>query len=323
MSEYFNIEKVFFEKYINELSGDAFKSLLKLMYIAKNTGKDLRIKNDTILRKVIGMNSVMSGSIWNELVQKNLVIKKDRRNKLIYILNSKKIKEDNLEYKKELRNLRIEIDVIEDDVNESIDLIDKQIVSRIKRVLIDVDEPLLESLLKMVHLLIKYEQGREKSFKLIDLNKLLSGLVVYEVPVLKEVCDRYNNDGRIAGMRGLKYVLRMAEGINNDLKNPNKKRKYAREGFRIVGGIEVKSTTAQAPDKMKQKEEGEHKFARKLAMGCAGLIYEKLLKNNEIGKLNRLYAIGTDMLINEGLEDKIYRQYEWIGKQEEIKSIKE
>ena len=312
---FFGIERIIFEKYINDLSSDTFKVLMKLLYIARTTDDNLKIRSDRALRRAIGINTVIADSIWNELVSYGLVIKKEKQDRNVYILNGKKIREDNNIYKdgKDPRNLKVVVFNLEEStVTDTLD--DESCLTEIKRTLTDVDDELSNELLKLTQLLRKHDTDRGKQFRINDLRKLLASFVKYDNSILKETCYRYNNDGSIAGMRGYRYVLRIAESVDNDLKNPNKSRKFARDGYRIVGGVEIKKTTADAPDKLKQREEGELKFARKLALGRVddNIIYRKLLQNN-IKKLVELWNIGVKLLTDEGLQDKIRSNYSWLN----------
>jgi hypothetical protein len=127
---------------------------------------------------------------------------------------------------------------------------------------------------------------------------LLTGLVKYDSTVLERVCNRYITDVKISGKRGLKYVLKMAEGISSDDNAPK---------------IDEQLSERMAS---KRKEEGELKFAVKLATGKIddSLIYKRLLKTNEISKLNYLWKKGMLQLRSEGRLDEIDKGYDWLEK---------
>lgn len=300
MDAIFKVERVFFERYINELSSDAFKVLIRMLYLARETETDVEIKTNRSLRRVIGVNVAYSASVWNELIEAGLVNKKVRKGKIIYVLNSKRIRTDNTEFveeKKELRNLTVTVYNIDRTTPEALVGLDDDIIrKKIKSTFENVSSELFEEIIKTVQLLKSYHVERDKRFRLSDLGKFLVGLVKYDNHVVKEVCYRYNNDSKIAGMRGLRYVLRMAQGINLDKKN-------------IAGDTEDDKKIVED-----RKIEGEQKFAIKLATGNvdASVIYKRLLKNQEYGKLTDFWHKGVSSLVDAKREDEIFKEYGWL-----------
>jgi len=300
MDAIFEIERVFFEKYINELSSDAFKVLAKLLYLAKTTESDIEIKTNRLLRRVIGVNVAYSSSIWNELIEYGVVTKKVRKGKIVYVLNSKKIRNDNAEFEiqaQKVRSLSVAVYNIDRVIPEAFTGLDDDVIRRkIKSTFENVSDELFEELVKTVQLLKSYHTDREKRFRLSDLGKFLIGLVKYDNSVVKEVCYRYNNNSKIAGMRGLRYVLRMAQGISLDKKNIKK------------------DTVDDEKIIEKRKTEGEQKFAIKLALGNinGSLIYNRLLKNQEYEKLTDYWHKGVIILEAANRKNEIFNDYGWL-----------
>lgn len=302
------------KNYIDNLSGDSFKVLMKLISLAKSTTDNFKIRSNRALRKTIGINTVIADSIWNQLISYELVRKKVKQNRIIYMLNGTKICEDN-NISCELRNLKIIVYNEQDEVDEKFEtLADDRILLEIKKTFVNMDTESINELLKTIQLLRQYNLTKDKHFRLTDLKKIFAGIIKYDNSIIKEACYKYNSNGTIAGLRGYRYVLKIVEGTSDDLKNPNKNRKFAREGFRIVGGIEVKKTTADAPEKPKQLESSELKFARRLALGRVNdnIVYRKLLQHNT-KKLVEFWNIGKKLLTDEGLQEKICSDYSWLS----------
>jgi len=303
MSAFFEVERIFFEKYINDLSSDAFKVLLKMLYLAKTSDNDVSIRSNRSLRRIIGVNIAYADSIWNELVTNELVIKKERKKKTIFILNSKKIRSDNQQFVEsigEIRNLQVTILGIEEQTEViDINIISEDTVARKVKQMFESTEPaLLTEITKTANLLRQYHIDREKTFKFSDLGKFLLGLVSLDSNIIQETCYRYNNDARIAGMRGFRYVLKMAQGIKSDKESTKNK-----NVTNIKGKEEVEERT----------REGEKKFAIKVATGKAedSMIYKRLLKD-DINKLKSIWQDGVDLLSADNRDDEIFNKYDWL-----------
>jgi len=299
----FAVQRVFFEKYINELSSDAFKVLLKMLYLAKTSNNDINIRSNRVLRHIIGMNTAYADSVWNELIRHDLVIKKERRRRCIYILNSKKIRLDNEEFDSDVRNLQVTIFKLKQDNTDSSEVPSDEVIGKkIKRTFTNISDSLFDELVKIAQLVRKHNVDREKRFTTIDLGHLLAELVKYDSSVLEEICYRYNNNPKIAGMRGIRYVARMAQGVELDLKNQGKIRRQ-----KNVTNEHSKEETE------KRKNEGEHRFAIKVATGNVqdNLMYKKLLKQ-DVDALIDVWKKGVTILKDENRESEIYNKYEWL-----------
>ncbi|MDO8641792.1 MAG: hypothetical protein Q7R33_09715 [Nitrosarchaeum sp.] len=290
--EYFNVERVFFEHYINELSSDSFKVLLKMLYLARCSDDDVNIRSNRSLRRIIGLNISIAESIWDELIQKELVVKKDRQHKTIYMLNSKKIKQDNLENTEnitELRNLKISIyNVGERSLPTNFDVTDEQIKNKISNVMVNADAAMLDALFKTVKLLQQYHLDRDKKFSLATLGLFLTSAVKFNNQSILVACQKYNS-GNFAANRGFKYVLKMIEYTGMELRD---RKEVQTEKLNVEND--------------KRKEDGEQKFAIKVASGQANdsLIFQKLLKN-DIEKLKILWQQGAEILKERNQEDLI------------------
>lgn len=297
---YFAIEQIIIEKYINELSGDAFKTLLKIIYIARSNDDDINVRNTKMLQRILGVNSIDSNSVLNELVNYGVLIKKDRQNKITYILNNKKIRQDNLPYLDNnlLRPAKITIFSTQEskDVNETNgEISDDVIKNKIQQVLASTDTILVDNLLKTIRLIQKHNDEKERRFSFTMIAKFLVEMSAFNVNLIRDVCQKYNNNPSIAGLRGSRYVLRMAEGISKDNKS-----------YEVDEHLTKEMT--------KRKQEGEAKFAIKLAKGhdiAENTIYLKLKKEN-VDELNRLWQMGADILKSQQKENEICYLYEWL-----------
>jgi len=303
----FAIPRVFFEKYINELSSDAFKVLLKMLYLAKTSSNDVNIRSNRVLRRIVGMNTAYADSVWNELIKYELVIKKERRRRCTYILNSKKIKLDNNEFESDMRNLQVTIfKSKEESAVDSLEAsTDEAISKKIKRTFTNVSNSLFDELVKTAQLVRKHNVDREKRFTSIDLGHLLAELVKYDSSVLEEICYRYNNNPKIAGMRGIRYVARMAQGVELDLKNQGKIKHQ-----KNITNEHSKEETE------KRKNEGERRFAIKVATGNVkdNIMYKNLLKQ-DVNILVDIWKKGVAILKDENRESEINDKYEWLQSQ--------
>jgi len=301
MSEFFKVERIFFEKYINELTSDAFKVLLKMLYLSKSSDNDINIRSNKSLRRVIGINIAYADSIWNELVANGLIIKKEQKKKTIFILNGKKIRTDNKKFVEsidEIRNLKVTILGLEEQHEIKDNISEEEVAQRVKRVFKKIEPALLEEIIKTANLLRQYHISQEKIFTFSDLGCFLIGLINFDSEIIKETCYRYNNNSRIAGMKGFRYVLKMAQGINND-KESIKKKNITNE----KGKEEVEERT----------REGEKKFAIKVATGKAkdSVIYKRLLSTDK-EKLKKIWDEGASILLKENKKNKIYDKYDWL-----------
>jgi hypothetical protein len=302
MNEFFEVEQIFFQSYINLLSSDAFRVLLKMLYLSRQSDNDINVRSVRSLRKIIGLNTTFADSIWNQLLEHKLITKKERGSRIIYSLNGEKIHEDNLQYVKgheAPRNISVTVYNSEQKFTNVVTFSDDDIKDKITAVFGDVSESLILSLVKMINLLKKYYIDREKRFRMGHLIELLTGLVKYNNIVLEKVCNRYITNPKISGLRGVKYVLSTAEGIAEDMSNTPEK-------------IDEQLSEKNA---VKRKEEGEIKFAIKLATGNVddSLIYKRLVKVNDVNKLNELWKMGADKLREEDRFEEINKSYEWLN----------
>lgn len=294
---FFSVELVFLEKYINELSSDAFKVLLKMLYFSKTTDRDISIRRNRVLRRIIGMNIVYANSIWKELVDCGLVICKEKKNSITYILNGQKIQQDNSKYSEEqLRDMSVTVFKVSEDVKVDMfqPLTDDVIKNKIKQMFSNIDATFINNLTKTVQLIQKYNVDREKKFRLSHLGEFLVGLAKYDNKTIGHVCCKFNDDKRIAGNRGFRYFLRMLQGINIE-----------RPEFKVDEKVIEK-----------RKEDGERKFSIKVATGKAlsSLIYKQLLDDNKISQLKELWQNGVEILKVENRANEIYSDYEWLKK---------
>jgi len=302
MNSYFEVEKVVFEKYIDELSSDAFKVLLKMIYLARTNDNDMHIRSARALRKSVGINIAYAHSIWKELVDSDLITKKERQDSITYVLNGRKIRQDNAEFSEndQLRNIRVTVFANEQQQEEQREISDEVIKQKIQLVISEPDNILVDSLLKTIKLIQKHCRERDKRFTLGTIAQFLLDLSNFDKITLKEVCYKYNNNLKIAGLRGFRYVVRMAEGISVETKNKPH--------------IDEEQVTR---DTEKQKQSGEKQFAIKLAIGniIGNAVYAKFLNNN-VDELRRLWKLGCKMLRDEQRENKIYDGYNWLKSNE-------
>lgn len=291
MSSFAELEKVIFEKYIHELSGSAFKVFLKLIWIAREK-QEVKVRSERMLRRMFCIYS-NSEQHWDELIDNGFVIKKTKRDRSIYNLNYKKLKQDSGQ------GLKLDVIVfktIEIGTNEVADVADDIIIKMIKST--RFDNYIVPEIFKLIMNLKKYHVTKEKWFLLKDVKRVLFILVKYDSRVIYETCQRFNTSSKISGQRGIRYFVRTIEGINLEYKN--------------VKPIEDEKDKIVENKTNKHKSEAEKKFAVKVATGLIknNLIYKRLL--NDIEELNKIWSIGVDELVKENREKEIFYNYEWL-----------
>lgn len=286
-----DLEKLIFEKYIHDLSGSAFKVFLKLIWMARKSS-EIKVRSDRMLRRSFCIYS-NSEQVWDELIHANLVIKKVKKNQSSYILNSKKFRE---ECNCDLKLRVIVYHSTELEINEVSNVGDEIIVKMIKSA--KFDNVLVPEIFKLIMNLKKYHLNKEKWFLLKDVKRVLFILVKYDSRIINETCSRFNASSKIAGARGLRYLIKMIEGINTEFKQPTVKK------------IDDETKNKEVD---KRKKEGEIKFAIKMATGDieGSIIYKRLLKSN-ISELVRLWQVGVEELRKDGREAEIVKNYEWL-----------
>lgn len=299
MDTYFSVERVVFEKYINELSSDAFKVLLKMLYLARRTTDDIKVRSNRSLRRIVGLDTTFANSIWNELIENHLVIKKEKDSRTVYILNGEKILQDNADYQtsKGPRAISVTVFDAKGEIRSVVELSDESLREKIESMFGEkVDADLVQSVSTTVSHLKRYYAERERKFRMSQLTEMLAGLVKHNNDIVKRACDRYNNSNKLAGNRGFRYILGIASGMCDDVKKVVDDRQ------------EIEHVTG------KRKEEGELKFAMKLVTGKAydSHIYKKLLKADDFDKLNELWQLGFSELKSSGDQDSACKDYEWL-----------
>ena len=293
---FFSLERVFFEKYINELSSDSFKVLLKLYYLANNKSDNVMIRRRKTLRRLIGINIALAESIWIELIAAGLVLKREKRNCAIYTLNAEKIKADNTSFIETYNGARnIEITIFESQNQVKPIQVTKDFVkTSIESIFGDVSDNILRAILQTVNHLKTYYNNREREFKPHQFAELLSSLSDFNAEEVKIICDRFNAS-KVVGQRGFRYIV----GIANCM---------LKEGqLRIVSEENVEQIT------INRREEGERKFAIKLASGDIeedNVIYQKF--RSDVDRLNNLWFIGAAYLLEKGQKLKINKSYDWL-----------
>ena len=288
---YSELEKIIFEKYIHELRGTAFKVFLKLIWIAREK-HEVKVRSERMLRRMFCIYS-NSEQHWDELINNAFVVKKTKRDRSIYSLNYKKLKQDSGQI------LKLEVIVfktIEIGTNEVADVNDDIIIKMIKAT--KFDNHLVPEIFKLIMNLKKYHVTKGKWFLLKDVKRVLFILVKYDSRVIYETCLRFNTSPKISGQRGVRYFVRTIEGINSEYKN--------------VKPIENEKDLIVENKTNQHKSEAEKKFAVKVATGQIknNLIYKRLLNDDK--ELNKIWNVGADELKKENRENEIFYNYEWL-----------
>lgn len=289
---FIDLEKIIFEKYIHELSGSAFKVFLKLIWIAREK-HEVKVRSERMLRRMFCIYS-NSEQLWDELINNEFVIKKTKRDRSIYSLNYKKLKQDSGQV------LKLDVIIfktIETGTNEVADVSDDVIIKMIKST--KFDNAIIPEIFKLIMNLKKYHVTKGKWFQLKDVKRVLFILVKYDSRVIYETCLRFTTNQKINGQRGIRYFVRAIEGINSEYKV-----------IKPVEDIEVKQESENQTNQ--RKSEGENKFAVKIALGQIenNRIYNRLL--DDVDELNRIWDKGVSILKKENRENEIFYNYEWL-----------
>jgi hypothetical protein len=285
------IEKLIFEKYIHELSDSTFKVFLKVIWLSRKTDK-VKVRSHRMLKKLLCICN-NTELVWNELVHACLIIKKERKTYSTYVLNSKKLKEECGQ------DFKIKIVIFQKTEFElkNVDSVgDEVIVKMIKTA--KIDNILVPQVFKLLMNVKKYHLEKDKEFLLKDVGRILFILVKYDSKVIIETCNRFNTNEKLAGFRGIRYIAKMLEGIDNEIK-------------------QIKIINEPCDDKKvevdSRKQEGEKKFAIKLAIGDVenSIIYKRLLKSN-VEQLQTMWQIGIEELKKSNRENEIFYDYDWL-----------
>jgi hypothetical protein len=300
----FNIEKIVLEKYINELSGDAVKVLLKIIYLARTTKDDIHINNARMFRKIVGVNVIAAKIALKELIDSELIIEKKWQNEKMYTLNSKKIQQDNemstqQQFNNQLRNVTLTVFDNEQVVQEKQKkMSDDAIKQKIRQVFTSSDSFLIELLFQTVKLVQRHCIDRDKRFTFGTIARFLREISDFDKVIVIKACQTYSGNLNIAGQRGFRYIIRIAE---------NKLKKLKDQPY-IDQEVELRETE-------KRKQSSTRRFSIKLAIGSVldNTVYKKLLTNNNVDELKRMWKIGADILRTKNREDELFCNYEWLN----------
>jgi len=294
---YFELERVVIEKYINELSGNAFKALLKIIYLAQNSNE---ITARKIQQKTFGVSSFNYGDIYDELVRYGLLIKKEKSNRIVYILNSKKIRQDNIENtdKDDLNSIKITIFK----TNKIVEISENVILNNIKKILVLNDCVITDNLLKVIKFAQKYNIEKERKFHLAIVTNFLIEISKFNFQSINDTCLKFNEACRTSP-KNFSYFMAIIKDILIDDKSD-----------------EINQSVIDETNK--RKIEGELKFAARLAKGhniLNNAIYLKLLNKQNFDELNRLWSIGVKKLD----EKDICYNYDWLIEKETMDESEE
>lgn len=289
------IEKLIFEKYIHELSDSTFKVFLKLIWLTRKTNK-VKVRSHRMMKRLLCIYN-NTELVWNELVHVGLVTKKEKKTYSVYILNSKKLKE---ECGQDLKIRIVIFQKTEFELKQVDSVNDEVIVKMIKAA--KIEHILVPQVFKLLMNLKKYHLEKEKEFLLKDVGRILFIIVKYDSKVIIETCNRFNSNSKLAGFRGLRYIAKMLEGIDNEMKQVTNVN---------IDNVAIKEDKKKEVDTRKQ--EGEKKFAIKLAIGEVenSIVYKRLLKA-DTEQLQSMWRFGVEELKKDGREDEIFYEYDWL-----------
>lgn len=298
MSDFYQIHKVFLDRYVYQLSANAFCTLIRFyrFYLDnKDKGKDLPIPINTFQKQILISDSQETcEEVWSELDQMNLVKRFYKQN--IYELNLTEISSESGEEMKS--RFRIHVSgksKISRKKNVSVHLAPfiERVVTKIS------NKRIAEKFREMIKGNVEYFLNKEGRVHLRDIVFLVNPMQDIAEDVLERVCDIYNADVNIYGKKHPKYIHGILRNIENEKANSKRK-------------IEVKSKSLQKF--VQKKEESDINLGIKIATGQIqnNIAYNAHLTLQDYNGLKRLYELGVKCLTEQNRNDEIVSNYQWL-----------
>jgi len=303
MDEFYSIHKVFLNRYIYQLSSQAFCVLLRFYKFYLNnreSGKSVSIPFYTFQKEIlVNDNHEECESIWLELDKWDLIKRYYKQG--FYELNLTEINRYNIE----------EFGKDNESKKERFKIFVKQRKKKIQR---KKNNAHLKNYIGMITSRFSNKRIREKIQKLIDghseylvksknkielkdIRDLFGPLWKISDNLIEKVCDVYNNNTKYYGKKSEKYIHGI---LRNVLKQNDEK--------------ETKFKYENLDEFKKKKEDSDKKFALKIAKGDIkdNISYKSYLELKDFKGLEKLYNVGIKLLKEQGNEKEIFKDYEWL-----------
>ena len=298
MSDFYSVHKVFFTRYVYQLSANAFCTLIRFyrFYLEnKDKGKDLPIPINVFQKQIlISDDQETCEEVWSELDHLNLVKRFYKQN--IYELNLTEISSESEEEVKSRFRIHVSGKAkISRKKNVSIHLAPfiERVVSKIS------NKRIAEKFKEMIKGNVEYFLNKEGKVHLRDIVFLVNPLLDTTEDVLERVCDIYNGDIEISGKKHPKYIHGILRNIETEKASSRKK-------------VEVKSKSLEKF--ARKKESSDLDLGIRIAMGEIqnSIAYNAYLTLQDYKGLRRLYDLGVKHLTEQGCTNQIVSNYNWL-----------
>jgi len=298
--ETYQIPKIFFERYVFELSSDAYRLLInfyKFYLDHKEEGKKVSIHYNEFKKQILNYCD-NEDQILRELNDFQLVIFFQSQN--LYELNLTEISKASSDEHKERFKLIVKGKKFKrkrgtwGSSDEKIHNFVEKSTSRYSS--------LLQGKFKlMINGIIQFKLATEKKIELKEISDLIAFFRTEENDDLIEtICDAYNSSPKY-GKVGLAY-------INGILRNKKEVFKKTQEN--------KKFKQASLDKYKKKKEENDRILGIKIVLGNldedSKIKYEAYLKLQDFDGLNRLYKIGIENLKDQKKDANVFVKYDWL-----------
>lgn len=287
-----DISRAFIDEYLKLLSPDSFCTLLRfyLFYLDnKEKGLDVSIPSSVFQKHILvsdDKNRVEYA--WGELNYWNLVKRTYFQN--AYELNIGKINDSSEKFRVTLKDDGIKIRR-KRSVTDYLDKYIERIVSSFS------SQRLAEKVTELISGHIKYLLAEKGKVELQDIKNLTDPF--FDVPqiIVEKTCDIYISNH---------YAKKPAVYIHGILKKLNVEKDEKPEKDDVK--------TLSLKQYRQEFDESNKQLALKIALGHVedNKAYLAYLKIKDFKGLNRLYILGTKLLLEQKRESEIKKDYEWI-----------
>lgn len=306
MEKFYSVHKIFLNRYLYQLSPQAFCVLLRFykFYLNHYLENGSSFPFYTFQKEIlVNDNHEKCEEIWAELDKWGLV-KRDYKQGF-YELNLSEIEEYNIKeigeegwskgikFKIYVKHRKKKIQRKKNNVylQNYIGMITSRFSN--KRV--------KEKIQRLIEGHVKYLLSQKNKVELKDIRDLFGPLWKISDNQIEKVCDIYNNNEKYYGKKSGKYI----HGI---LRNVQKQKDDNPTKFKYDNLNEFK----------KKKEESDKILALKIVKGEIkdNISYKSYLELGDFEGLKRLYKIGIKLLKEEKKEEEIFKNYEWLKNDE-------
>ena len=151
---------------------------------------------------------------------------------------------------------------------------------------------------KLVYGCQKYIENTKGNVAINDLYFLISPFFSESDFIIEKTCDIYNNNIRLYGKKGMKYIHGIINNVKAEKKDNNRSISPSIEKFK------------------REKEESDKKFSLKIVTGEVlndsdkySISYKSILEKNDYDKLNLLWKKGLDLIKYKDIKPQMY---DWL-----------